>query len=494
MKKDSLKGIVTALKQEDCVILIGSGISVWSGLPSWKLLLDKLAGFMEKCGIDSSLVKREIADGDLLQAASYGFDRLTKPQITDFMTSACHYGEAEPHEIHKKILDLGVKCFITTNYDKLIEMGIEKWRTKEPAMVVTNRQLSEMGRILQARAENFVYKPHGDIEDVESIILTREQYRSLLLQGERHMALETLKTLMVSRPLVCIGFGLKDPDFLYIRDILSNIYQGNVRDHYAIMADVEEGEADYWERHYGIHLVGYETRMEPDGSRSHAPLLELLETLHDELHGILLKEENGKKEPDRTQSEIILALMRYAAGFRKYEKAETEFGIHIYRDSIHTKGFCIDKYNGSLVERFLTDNESRAVLVGAPGAGKSYAMRRAAAAIAQELSDKCLEGSGFSDKTMPFVKSMDFRQIVVPVYIDLKLYDGDLEGMIEKEFSRTLPSEKVIGECQCKIFLDSFNEMPKQYWDNGKYLEDFKKVFAGSKHTECVVWIQRKHI
>lgn len=486
MKKDSLKGIVTALKQEDCVILIGSGISVWSGLPSWKLLLDKLAGFMEKCGIDSSLVKREIADGDLLQAASYGFDRLTKPQITDFMTSACHYGEAEPHEIHKKILDLGVKCFITTNYDKLIEMGIEKWRTKEPAMVVTNRQLSEMGRILQARAENFVYKPHGDIEDVESIILTREQYRSLLLHGERHMALETLKTLMVSRPLVCIGFGLKDPDFLYIRDILSNIYQGNVRDHYAIMADVEEGEADYWERHYGIHLVGYETRMEPDGSRSHAPLLELLETLHDELHGILLKEENGKKEPDRTQSEIILALMRYAAGFRKYEKAETEFGIHIYRDSIHTKGFCIDKYNGSLVERFLTDNESRAVLVGAPGAGKSYAMRRAAASIAQELNDKCLEGSGFSDKTMPFAKNMDFRQIVVPVYIDLKLYDGDLEGMIEKEFSRTLPSEKVIGECQCKIFLDSFNEMPKQYWDNGKYLEDFKKVFAGSKHAVVV--------
>ena len=56
MKKDSLKGIVTALKQEDCVILIGSGISVWSGLPSWKLLLDELAGFMEFCGIDSSLV------------------------------------------------------------------------------------------------------------------------------------------------------------------------------------------------------------------------------------------------------------------------------------------------------------------------------------------------------------------------------------------------------------------------------------------------------
>ena len=61
------------------------------------------------------------------------------------------------------------------------------------------------------------------------------KYRSLLLHGERHMALETLKTLMVSRPLVCIGFGLKDPDFLYIRDILSNIYQaGSFVRHFSI--------------------------------------------------------------------------------------------------------------------------------------------------------------------------------------------------------------------------------------------------------------------
>ncbi|MCI8847336.1 MAG: hypothetical protein HFI04_13405, partial [Lachnospiraceae bacterium] len=82
MKKDRLKGIITALKQEDCVLFIGSGISTWSGLPSWAGLLDELADYLEECGEDSSLVKREAANGDLLQAASYGFDRLTKPQIT----------------------------------------------------------------------------------------------------------------------------------------------------------------------------------------------------------------------------------------------------------------------------------------------------------------------------------------------------------------------------------------------------------------------------
>lgn len=478
MKNNRLNGILTALRQEDCIILIGSGISMWSGLPSWKGLLEELVDFMEECGEDSSLVKREIENGDLLQAASYGFDRLTRPRMEDFMIRACRYGKANPHEIHKKILELGAKCFITTNYDKLLEMGIAQWGTKEPVTVVTNRQLSEMGRILQARAVNFVYKPHGDVGDVESIILTREQYRSLLLHGERHMALETLKTLMVSRPVVYMGFGLRDPDFLYIRDILSNLYQGNVRDHYAVMADVEEAEIDYWKRNYGIHLVGYKTRTEPDGTKSHTPLLELLDTLHDELHGLVQK---GWKEPDQTRAEIILAFIRYAARFRGYAKAETEFGICIHRESHDTLIQYTDEFYGSLVGEFLTSGEEHAILVGAPGAGKSYAMRRAAAVMAQKLNETCMEESVFSGK------SPDFQKIVIPMYIDLKLYDGDLEGMIEREFSKTLPLEMIIKECRCKIFLDSFNEMPKEYWAGGKYRQDFEKIFAKFEHTAIVI-------
>lgn len=40
---------------------------MWSGLPSWKGLLEELVDFMEECGEDSSLVKREIENGDLLE-------------------------------------------------------------------------------------------------------------------------------------------------------------------------------------------------------------------------------------------------------------------------------------------------------------------------------------------------------------------------------------------------------------------------------------------
>jgi hypothetical protein len=37
--------------------------------------------------------------------------------------------------------------------------------------------------------------------------LTREQYRQLLPQGERQAALESLKMLLASRPVVYLGWG-----------------------------------------------------------------------------------------------------------------------------------------------------------------------------------------------------------------------------------------------------------------------------------------------
>ena len=94
---DTLKHIFA---QEETVLFIGSGISTWSGLPSWTGLIEELAQFIEASGAKADLVRAEAQKGDLLQAASYGFDQLTEQQIGKFIRDACRYGTAEPHEIH----------------------------------------------------------------------------------------------------------------------------------------------------------------------------------------------------------------------------------------------------------------------------------------------------------------------------------------------------------------------------------------------------------
>ncbi len=116
------------LAEKDTVLFVGSGISMWSGLPSWPGFIEELATFVEASGANANLVRAEAQRGDLLQAASYGFYELTKPQIGEFVRSACHYGVAKPHEIHRKLVSLGPRCFITTNYDNLIEGALQLWQ------------------------------------------------------------------------------------------------------------------------------------------------------------------------------------------------------------------------------------------------------------------------------------------------------------------------------------------------------------------------------
>jgi hypothetical protein len=298
------------LAQEDTVLFIGSGISMWSGLPSWSGMIEELARFVESASANADLVRAEAQKGDLLQAASYGFDKLTKQQIGEFIRTACRYGIAKPHEIHRKIVSLGPRCFVTTNYDDLIEQSLRKWppdRFFRPP--VTNRHLTETAEIMHARAIDFVFKPHGDAADCESIILTREQYRQLLPHGERQAALESLKMLLASRPVVYLGFGLRDPDFIYVRDLLANIYKGGARDHYAIMADVSDAESDYWRRNYGIHLISYSTTERPDNSRDHTALLTFLDSLLGNAPVPPAKVGFNPSTPD-----VVLTIARYAAG------------------------------------------------------------------------------------------------------------------------------------------------------------------------------------
>jgi hypothetical protein len=467
------------LAQEDTVLFIGSGISLWSGLPSWPRMIEELAKFVESAGGKADLVRAEAERGDLLQAASYGFDKLTPQQIGDFIRAACRYGTAKPHEIHHKIVSFGSRCFVTTNYDNLLEEALRQWQPNRfYPPPVTNRQLTETPKIAAAKALDFVFKPHGDAADSNSIILTREQYRMLLPQGELHHALEALKTLLVSRPVVYLGFGLRDPDFIYVRDILANTYKGGTRDHYAIMPDITDAECDYWRRNYGIHLVCYPTIKLPEGGKDHAGLLSLLDMLLEpapvvpsSILNAFTTEECG---PD-----LVLSLARHAARLARIPKVTPEFPIRVHADSSnHRKNGHFrqgDRFDHYTIDKFLDDGPERALLVGLPGAGKTYALQQAAARLAEKLHESCL--------AEPF----DEEAIVIPIFVDLKLYRGDLVELVNQTLPPGLPFNEMTQRFRSKIFLDSFNEMPREYWESGSYEGDFSRFTEGLGHSSLII-------
>jgi hypothetical protein len=476
------------LDQEDAILFVGSGISGWSGLPSWPNLISELVEFIEEQGISAELVRREAARNDLILAASYGFDLLTKPQTAEFIRQVSRLGSAQPHEIHRRIVTLGPRCYITTNYDCLLEAGLRLWQPDRFFRTVTNRHVTETADIIQARSLDFVFKPHGDAGDIDSIVLTREQYRLLL--GERGQVLDALKTLLASRPIVYLGFGLRDPDFIYLKDLLAITYRGGARDHYAIMADVMDEEKPYWRKNYGIHLISYSTLEGPDGTKNHSALLTLLDSLIElpqSLRGAIVdkpfvisatspKPPVGETEIDAGQ---ILALARYTGHLVAVPKVDVEIPLRVTFFRLEdnrwvTDAAFPDQYDHFLVNRFLDSGPQGALLTGLPGAGKTYAFKQCASKMAQRLRNACL------------MKPFDYRNVVIPFYLDLKLYTGNLLEMAEKRLPPGLSIDFLYTYFDLKFFIDSFNEMPREYLESNAYEKDFSTFLQRLGHAKVI--------
>ena len=464
------------LERSDTVLFIGSGISTWSGLPTWADAVEELARFLEAAGVNPDLVRVEAEKGDLVQAASYGLDRLTKQQMGEFIRSLCRCGTARPKEIHRKIVNLGPRCYVTTNYDDLIEQSLRKWHEGRPFQTVTNRHLTETAAITQTHASDYVFKPHGDAGDMASIIMSREQYRALLPQGDRHAALEALWILLVSRPVVYLGFGLRDPDFMYLRDTIRNTFKGGTRDHYAVMADVSDAECDYWRRQYGIHIVGYATKPGSDGRRDHTELVALLDDLLEKAGDV-----TGDGF-DPSGSDSVLALARHAGRLMGGATLGNELQLRVHAEPAIPSGTgrrdWLDRFDHSRVEGFLDGGPARSLLIGLPGAGKSYAVRRSAARLAEELNKACL------------VESFEPESVVVPVLADLKMYRGNLTELVDQALPAGLPFATLSQHFKVKVFLDSFNEMPQVYLESGTAESDFAK-FAARLGDASIVIVSR---
>lgn len=456
------------LAQDDTVIFVGSGISRWSGLPSWEGLIGELAKYLEFNSIDSTLVRQEASEGDLLQAASYGFLKLTPPQIADFIRKSCKTGAASPSSIHQVIMALGPTCFITTNYDDLLEQAYRAHR-QEPARlrIVLNKQLFEQADIIHARAREFIFKPHGDACAADSLVLTRDQYRMLMPQGAFHSTLHTLSTLLQSRPVLFLGFGLRDPDFVYLRDVLANIYRGGMRDHYAIVADPVDDQREYWRVQYGIHLIGYKTT---NDGRDHSELLNLLESLKT----VERKDPTAVSGINLNDSESVLALARYAASCVT-PIARKRFDIRVLSHDVEqTRNSHKEHYSYWPVSRLLLEGPNQFVLLGEPGAGKSFAIREATNTIATAFQQACLLGQLNESMRLPIV-------------IDLKQYDGDLVAQIDSTFSGRLSLSLVRSVFPVTLYLDGYNELPREFREDGNFDRQLSALLAAQPGIGLVI-------
>ncbi|MBN1349939.1 SIR2 family protein [candidate division KSB1 bacterium] len=391
------KELIEKIKQKKCVLFLGSGLSVAAGYPDWHGLMEKMIEQMHESisAEDLEELNALLQKHDYLQIASH-FKALVNPQeYTDFLTKIFSADHIRPTENHLQIVRLHFPCIITTNYDKLVESAYYEINHVMPR--IRHHQSDDLGSLLSS--DNFfIFKSHGVIDDIGSIILTRQDYNRLIYDNQAYRTF--IEALLVSRNLLFVGFSLNDPDFNLFSDYLSHIYQGHLPRSYALLTGVSRLRMNSLEHERNIKIIFYENK-----AGDHREVGEFFELLS---RGV--SEAPGKstmkpaKIPFKFLEPYYQTDEKYFWGRANDEKTE-----HVYKT--------IGDENAKLI-----------VLYGQKGAGKT--------SLINALLIPRLKRDGF------FIEYFSYHDI-----------PGFMENITAKEFAKLIKTKKAV------LFFDHFDRL-----------------------------------
>ncbi len=425
--------------------------------------------------VELTEIRQLVEAGSLLTAASLSRTLMRPADFAEFIDSVFIAPNHAPHSIHNLVVDLGPTSFITTNYDRLIEKAFDKVHSGQVLRVVNNNQTVEQARIMKYGASQFVFTPHGRAEHSDTIILATEDYRSLRMWSA---TLETLRHLLISRPIVYIGFSLQDPDFLFLKDEIAETYQGGEREHFAIMPDVSDLQKRFWRDQYGINIVSYPTtehKNESGGvSFGHDALLELLRELHSQIRD--MRGSGGDFEsvesPQNGPLPSIPSITRYCQQIVYREQFDDSFHLTLYADyradlspadpdSRNLNQFRDLARRASITNIF--ERVNNFALIGSPGSGKSHTVNSFATRLAQATLEAIQADEQLTSKEL---------QHSLPIVIPMREYDGRFEDTLATRLPQHLGSVKALEAGFFTIICDAVNEVDREFVETGMMVED----------------------
>lgn len=234
----NLKTLVNDILANRCVAFIGAGFSSAVGLPSGQELNKKLQDLLNE-KFDPDVMLDESAQQ---LEAIYG----RQPLIENIINIICDTQDTVPlpTSIHRNLIELPIRTYITTNFDTLLEKNLtlmhKVFRTiRGPAsFVIANDR------------NHYVLKYHGCIEDPNSIIVTKCDYDKVtsIFKSYLIMTFARYTTLI-------LGYSMRDPDFIELLDIMKNELNDLQRPKFAVMKKISNEEREGLLKNYRIHVI-----------------------------------------------------------------------------------------------------------------------------------------------------------------------------------------------------------------------------------------------
>lgn len=266
----SLEGLKTALvahaRKSRSVLFAGSGVSARVGLPTWGVLLTKLADVCRVYGdADSAnLILSKVKNLDYLGAA-------TVYRLCQHIPEGERLNEVrklierkiEEQELDKleSLFQLGFSGCATTNYDRVLHQAYARFYKSAALQLELNDSSLRNGAF---HKDFFIARLHGKIEQPDTLVLDAISYSNL---ESNHDYAEFLVSLLTSRPCLFIGFSFADPAISRVLAVYAQRVGPNFPElHTALIPDDQEQSLGKALRRVNINILTY------DSAESHADL------------------------------------------------------------------------------------------------------------------------------------------------------------------------------------------------------------------------------
>lgn len=213
-----------AISEGYAAVFAGAGLSRASGYASWKDLIRPLADEIQ-LSVDK--------ESDLISLAQfYANERGNRAAINQRILNE-FTKESASNENITILTRLPISTYWTTNYDRLIEHGLEE-NNRRPDVKATQQSLASS--IYDRDA--VVYKMHGDVCCPDSAILTKDDYEAY--GWKRPLFRTALQGDLINKTFLFIGFSFDDPNFNHVLSQIKILLDSSVRDHYCFFRKIQK--------------------------------------------------------------------------------------------------------------------------------------------------------------------------------------------------------------------------------------------------------------
>jgi hypothetical protein len=249
--------LLDCLKRDEPLALVGSGLVIRAGYPSWADLLDQLRekaeqkGSLKKLPWNDSLknTKDYLFQAEVYRKSLKGENDSERRYRTFLRNTFASNNQVVPQSL-RNFVRLPFRHFMTTNYDPTLERAYRLvFPGRDVRVVDWNKDLVERDTFIASLGTRRGHGPrcfvhiHGIHTNPADIVFTDNDYL------DQYVRQETVRRLLFAvfavKPVVFVGFGMEDPELMYLlRTVAAS--QGQTRGkHFAILSfNAQESDPD----------------------------------------------------------------------------------------------------------------------------------------------------------------------------------------------------------------------------------------------------------